>query len=134
MHPDFRLYLETSGIHHEATARLRDMVDVVSMDFKLPTASGQGPHWEEHKNFLLAAAGRNVFVKIVVTKDTAMEDIITAATIIARNKPDTILIIQPASGLIAPVPGRLIEFQDAALAIIPDVRVIPQVHKLLGLP
>ena len=43
-------------------------------------------------------------------------------------------IIQPAAGPLAPESTLLIEFQDTALGVIPDVRVIPQAHKILHVP
>ena len=130
----YRIYLETNGIQHRAMDGLRELVDVVSMDFKLPSATGLQPFWEEHKKFLSAARGTALFVKAVVTADTAREDILTSATIIAGYDASVPLIIQPAGGRFAPEPALLIDFQNAALGIIRNVRVIPQVHKILNVP
>lgn len=130
----FRIYLETSGIHHDAMARIRDLVDIVSIDFKLPSATGLRPFWEEHKNFLQAARGKTLFVKVVVTKDTKKDDILTSARIIAGFDRSMALIIQPAGGPLAPESNMFMDFQDAALGIIEDVRVIPQAHKILNVP
>jgi len=131
---EFRVYLETSGIHYEAMEKLKHLVHVVSMDFKLPSATGQRPLWEEHGKFLAAAGGVELFVKAVVTKDTKKADIITAASLIAGSGAPVLLVIQPASGALAPGPSVLLEFQNAALDIIPDVRIIPQAHKALNVP
>ncbi|MEK6698574.1 MAG: 7-carboxy-7-deazaguanine synthase QueE [Nitrospirota bacterium] len=131
---EFRVYLETSGIHYEAMEKLKQLVHVVSMDFKLPSATGQRPLWEEHGKFLAAARGVELFVKTVVTKDTKKGEIITAANLIAGSGAPVLLIIQPASGALAPEPSVLLEFQHSALDIIPDVRIIPQAHKALNLP
>jgi 7-carboxy-7-deazaguanine synthase len=130
----FRIYLETNGIHADIMQNIRDLVDVVSMDFKLPSATGLQPFWEEHKQFLSTAQGKSLFVKIVVTRDTKKDDLLTSARIIAGFDGSIPLIIQPAGGEFAPEPKLLIEFQDAALGIIPDVRVIPQAHKILKVP
>ena len=127
-------YLETSGIHHDAMKNIRDLVDVVSIDFKLPSATGLRPYWDEHKRFLEAARGKMLFVKVVVTGDTWEADVLTSARIIAGFEPSTVLVIQPAGGLLAPDSTMLMNFQDAALGILQDVRVIPQAHKMLNIP
>jgi 7-carboxy-7-deazaguanine synthase len=131
---DHRVYLETNGIHFDAMDAVGNLVDIVSMDFKLPSATGLPPYWEEHERFLVAAAHARLFVKAVVTRDTQGADILLSARLIARRDVTIPLVLQPANGPLAPDTRTLIEFQDAALAIIPDVRVIPQVHKMLNVP
>jgi 7-carboxy-7-deazaguanine synthase len=130
----FIVYLETNGIHPDAMKRIRELVDVVSIDFKLPSATGLRPYWEEHGKFIEVARGKTYFVKIVVTRDTTEEDVITSARIIAGNDRSTVLVIQPAGGSLAPESALLMDFQDTALGILEDVRVIPQVHKMLNVP
>ena len=49
------IYLETNGLQESAMAALRQHVDVISMDFKLPSATGLRPFWEDHRRFLEAA-------------------------------------------------------------------------------
>lgn len=129
-----RVYLETNGIHYDAMDAIGDLVDIVSMDFKLPSATSLPPHWEEHERFLVAAVHTRLFVKAVVTRDTLKADILFSARLIERHNAAIPLVLQPASGPLAPDSRTLIEFQDAALGIIPDVRVIPQAHKMLNVP
>jgi 7-carboxy-7-deazaguanine synthase len=130
----FRVYLETNGVHAEAMHDIRDMINVISMDFKLPSATGLQPFWAEHKQFLSAAKGTTLFIKAVVTRDTVTDDILTSARIIAGFDKTIPLIIQPAGGPLAPESARLIEFQNTALGLIADVRVIPQIHTMLRVP
>lgn len=130
----FRIYLETNGIHAGAMLDLRDMIDVVSMDFKLPSATGLRPFWDEHRQFLSAARGIPLFVKAVITSDTNSIDIITAARILAAFDRSIPFVLQPAGGQYAPRAAMLVAFQRAALELIEDVRIIPQAHKALGLP
>jgi len=130
----FILYLETSGIHHDAMKNIGDLVDVVSIDFKLPSATGLRPFWDEHEKFLEAARGKIVFVKAVVTIDTSEVDVLTAAGIIADFDRSMVFVIQPAGGLLAPESAMLMRFQEAALGTIEDVRVIPQAHVMLNVP
>jgi 7-carboxy-7-deazaguanine synthase len=131
---DHRVYLETNGILFDAMGAVANTVDIVSMDFKLPSATGLRPYWEEHERFLAAAVHARLFVKAVVTRDTLMEDILFSARLIAGRDGSIPLVIQPAGGPLAPEAKTLIDFQDAALGIIRDVRVIPQAHKTLKVP
>lgn len=130
----YRVYLETSGIHAEAMKSLRRLVDVVCMDFKLPSATGLRSFWREHESFLSAAKGSVIIIKAVVTASTSRGDVETAARLIREREPGASFIIQPASGAYAPAPEFLMELQNQALGSIADVRVIPQVHKILKVP
>lgn len=130
----FTVYLETNGIHHEAMKGICDLVDIVSVDFKLPSATGLRPFWDEHRKFLKTMHASQYFVKAVVTNDTKEDDILTTAGIIADADRSRVLVIQPASGPLAPESTKLMQFQDAALGIIDDVRVIPQTHIILNVP
>ncbi len=134
VHGRFSMYLETNGIHAESMAGLASLIDVVSMDFKLPSATGLGPFWDEHRKFLDAARGTKLFGKAVVTAGTVLEDVMTAAGIIAQHDDSLTLVIQPAAGRFAPDAELLIAFQNAALGVLRDVRIIPQVHHLLNVP
>jgi len=107
---------------------------VVSMDMKLPSATGQPARWDEHRRFLEAAAGSELFVKAVVTGNTTPDDILLAARLVAGHDASLPFILQPASGSFAPAPDSLLLFQAIALEVLANVRVIPQVHYLLRVP
>ena len=111
---------------------LYDLIDVVGMDFKLPSATGLRPFWDEHKQFMSAAQGKSLFIKTVVTRFTTLDDIKVSASIIAGFDKAILLIIQPAGGSFAPEAKTLMKFQDSALGIIANARVIPQAHKILN--
>jgi len=72
---NFRNYLETNGILHEALKEVIDYVDIVAMDLKLPSSTGLGDFWEEHRLFLKIASQREVFLKAVICSQTKEEDL-----------------------------------------------------------
>jgi organic radical activating enzyme len=134
MRDRWTVLIETAGVRVEDLLLIRDLVDVVSMDMKLPSATGLRPFWDEHERFLAASRGREVVVKAVVTADTVPDDIRRAAGIIAGIDPAIPLIIQPSGGTFAPSAETLLRMQRESLGILDEVRVIPQVHRWLGIP
>jgi len=54
--------------------------------------------------------------------------------LLAQHDRRLTFIIQPAGGTFAPDPKDVLRFQHLALALLEDVRVLPQVHKVLGMP
>ena len=122
------LYLETNGSLPEALKRVVAHFRVISLDFKIPSATGQKELWSEHERSLSIASDRDVFVKIVIDENVRMDELVTACTIIGRVDRAIPLVIQPVFGSRV---HNILELQDAALRIIDDVRVIPQVHKYL---
>lgn len=134
MRSNYRIFLETNGIQHAALKELASLIDVVSMDIKLPSATGQEERWNEHRMFLETAVGKDLCVKTVVTRDTVPEDLMKAAALVAPVAPSIPFIIQPAGGRLSPSAEYLIRLQNQALALLDDVRVVPQVHKVLLVP
>lgn len=131
---EFTIYLETNGTQHGAMGDLRGFIDIVSMDIKLPTAAGIKPCWQEHRAFLDASKGLRRYAKSVVTRETGVEDIMTAAALLAASDRTILYVLQPATGPLAPETTSLLDHQAAALALLDDVRIIPQVHTYLQLP
>ncbi len=130
-------YLETNGTMPSELSRVIDFVDIIAMDFKLPSSTGCRSYWDEHAEFLRIAGRKKVFVKAVVTPSTTHEDIMAAADLIRQIDPNLPFILQPATpaGSVGRIGNdRLIEFLDgAARKQLTSVRVIPQVHKALNI-
>lgn len=133
----YRVHLETNGTRPDDVAKLAGQIDVVAMDFKLPTASGVGDYFEEHAMFLRAAKGAKIFAKAVVTAKVTDDEIRRCAETIAASAKPIALIIQPVTphpdGDLPPNLARLMTMQRLASGIIDDVRVIPQIHRLMGI-
>jgi organic radical activating enzyme len=149
MYPDFikallpilrkkgtKSYLETNGTLPDELFGVIDLVDIVAMDFKLPSSTGERSFWDEHFEFLKIALKKNVFVKVVVTPDTTIEDFEKTVELINKAGKSVPLIIQPVtpsgSGKKEVSKEMLLRFLEIGLEHKLDhIRVIPQVHKML---
>ena len=130
-----RLYLETNGTLPEALEHVIDDIDIVSMDFKLPSAMYGKSFWSEHARFLRIAAKRSVFVKVVLTGETLDEEIREIVELIGSVNTSIPLIFQPVTpvnGVPAVAVAHTLRWQEMALQRLRDVRVIPQTHKIMG--
>jgi len=131
----FRVMLETNGTLTRAFNTVKQHIDIVSMDIKLPSSSRQGALWKKHAGFLAACADKEVVVKVVVAGDTPVAEVAKAARLVSDTMPGACFIIQPvsATGKGRAVPGdMLLEYYTEARGVLENVRVIPQTHKLMG--
>ncbi|MDD5174512.1 MAG: 7-carboxy-7-deazaguanine synthase QueE [Candidatus Omnitrophica bacterium] len=133
----FKTYLETNGTLPKELESVIDLIDIVAMDFKLPSSTGDRAYWNEHLEFLRIAMRKKVFVKSVVTTDTKKEDVEEAVRLIRGVNKKIPFIMQPATPVKnfdkRPGGNRLLEFLDIALKNeVENSRVIPQMHKILG--
>jgi pyruvate-formate lyase-activating enzyme len=148
-----RVYLETNGIEADAFGGIIPFVDVVAMDIKLPSAIG-AEAWDKHGKFLSRIAGTSLdpntpsgngggkylFVKVVVDDRSRLGEIESAARLIASVDRRIALILQPESGTMLSKkaePEAIVRLnrclesgRAAASAVLKDVRIIPQVHKI----
>lgn len=132
---NYRVYLETNGTLADELLKIIEYVDIIAMDIKLPSSSGSGPMWQAHKKFLCIASAKEVFVKIIITKDAVMKDLKQAVEIVKDVDVKIPFVIQPAADTKRiNSPGRqmisdFLKFADRHLS---DTRVMPQIHKLIG--
>ena len=135
-----RTYLETNGVLFQPLAQLLPWIDTIAMDIKPPSATQDRPLWEEHDRFLKTAreAGKELFVKIVVTADTSDLELGQAFDQVAAVDPRIPLILQPVTpwGAVreGPSTDQLNRWRRQAAERLAEVRIIPQVHRMLGVP
>lgn len=137
--PRRKILLETSGVMTAALATVLPYIDIVSMDIKLPSSTNMRPYWEQHADFLRAAraAKKETYCKIVVTGHTLAEEVMTAAQLIRDIDPSVPMILQPVHATAAfddTTAHRALQIDvQRCRELLPQVRVIPQMHKILGL-
>jgi 7-carboxy-7-deazaguanine synthase len=153
-----RLHLETAGAHPAALARVADSVDHVSLDLKLPADLGRPERvgavpghavpsaeavpasereWRAARQACLRIVrGRDACAKVVVTGERAAGDYEELLVDLAHLAPEVPLVLQPVTpmgGVRQVQPEELRELVDLALDQGLTVRVLPQVHRALGL-
>lgn len=128
--------LETNGVLPQRLRDVLPMVDIISMDIKPPSNTGEGAFWEEHATFLDLSRGKDLYVKLLVDEMTTEEDIVRATALVASIQPLVPVFIQPIvdpAGSPAISAARLTRLYCAAREQLGSVRVLPQTHKLLGI-
>lgn len=131
------VYLETNGLEEEAAVRIAPLVDIVSMDIKLPSLCGGGDFLHVYERVLPLFGKRELFCKVVVAEGFDLEELVAAAGMVARFDRGLPFIIQPATqvkGCRSVSGAALLECFDAVSSILDNVRVIPQCHNILGVP
>lgn len=123
-------YLETNGIFDKQLETIIDDLDIIAMDFKLPSSTKCRPYWEEHAAFLRVARRKEVFIKAVIGADTHKDDIIRSVSLVAAIDPTILFVLQPNyfdrhNGALE----KCEEFKDYCQQHLSDVQIMTQMHK-----
>jgi organic radical activating enzyme len=133
-----RVHLETGGHRPGPLADVLDAIDEATPDVKLASATGFPTPWDAHRATyrLLEAARKALCVKGVVAATTTVAEVVEAAAFCAAHVPAAPLVLQPvtaiAGGPPPPPATLLLALHGAARGVHPDVRVILQAHRLMG--
>jgi 7-carboxy-7-deazaguanine synthase len=130
-----KIYLETNSILKNNLEKIINYIDIISSDIKLPSSSGIENSFAEHDEFFKIAKKYNkeIFAKIVF--DENILDIELSHCIKLADKYNLMLILQPkmTEDKISINKEKTLEIFDKFLALHPNTRLIPQVHKFLGI-
>lgn len=155
-----KIFLETNGTLVVELEEILPLLDILAIDFKLPSSLEGKSYLETHHSFLQKSLEKICFVKIIITPLTQEEELKEYLLAIKDVSPSVPVILQPVTPVsdrdkdsdsvrdsdkesdrssnggsnrgTAVSPGRIFDLQGMALEILPEVRVIPQVHKMLG--
>lgn len=129
--PDIRIYLETNATLTDELLMVKDNIDTISADIKLPSSTGKNT-FDRHDKFLANCDGIFTFAKIVFDKNITDEEIKICANL--GKKHDIELILQPKmNGDKMSVDNVFCQnILNKFLNIYTNTRLIPQVHKFLN--
>ncbi|MBD2136270.1 7-carboxy-7-deazaguanine synthase QueE [Anabaena sp. FACHB-1237] len=134
------IYLETGGHRPKELQLILPYLDSVGMDLKLPSVSGE-TYWTEHEQFLQICfqSYTEVFVKIIVSQNTDIEELKRASCLVGGISPNISIFLQPVTPLersspsiLPPSPEQILQWQALMKDFVKSVRVIPQTHKMLN--
>lgn len=124
-----KIYLETNGILYDELEKIIDYVDVISMDIKLESATGQKNRYIHNQNFLKIATKKETFIKVVFDENIIPQEIDFCTQCAKQyNIP---LILQPKMPMSENL--ELEKIYNQFYANYDKTRLIPQVHKFLNL-
>ncbi|MFH1310637.1 MAG: 7-carboxy-7-deazaguanine synthase QueE [Candidatus Omnitrophota bacterium] len=137
-HDRHRIYLETNGILCDGLKKLIKYIDIIAMDFKLPSSTGISKNlWPMHEAFIQVAKNKELIVKTVITDSTTIDDIKQMGEIIKPLTEEISIILQPVT------PSPFIKIPDEEMVLYfreymrrttgKQVIVLGQTHKYLGI-
>lgn len=133
-----KTYLETSGTQPEFLKPLLPHTDIIAMDIKLPSATGERDYFSEHAQFLSLATQQTscqTYTKVVLNNQITADEVQSIITLMQPH-PSTLLVLQPESqpdGSTHLKASTLFQVQHTLLNSGIQVRVIPQTHKQLAI-
>jgi len=138
-HRKHEVYLETNGTMPDELKKIVDYVDIVAMDFKLPSfGGGEGDLLRLNEEFVKVVSDKELIIKTVITDSTSIDDIKIMGRALAGIKKDITIVLQP----VTPVNEQMKEPDREMLSYFKsyvkketdkEVIVMGQVHHCLGI-
>ncbi|AIC15602.1 radical SAM domain-containing protein [Nitrososphaera viennensis EN76] len=138
-----KTYLESACYDSARFAKVLPYIDICKIEFKMKDARAVVD--DKYYNNLLkneleclkiaTEAGKMPYIKVVVTNSTDVDEfsaLVKEVFRVASPKNIAGFIIQPSHKTDEPVLERLFAFYDAVYPFYDQVRVVPQLHKIIG--
>lgn len=139
-----RTYLESSCFDANRFLYLLPLIDICKVEFKLSDANAVDSN---HYSILLSNAlkclryavnnDKATYIKVVVSNLSKREELEELAEMIFNEiKKEDIkgFVLQPVHGINEPRLEHMLSLYDAIYQYYEDVRIIPQVHKVMSIP
>ncbi len=132
------IYLETNAGLPDSARTIADHIDIAACDIKLPEHRATRDYdslldAELQSIEIFHTSGAETFVKIIVLPETTEKSISGAVFGIKAIDDSIPLVMQPVTPLSVDL-CQLLDLMDFAGAHLSDVRMIPQLHRMIGIP
>ena len=137
----FGIYLETNGILWQALEEIIGWCDIIAMDLKPASVTKERSFLAEHREFLKRCHGKEVFIKIILSREIDVREFQDLIELVKDHLPKTPVILQPVSPATNENQAEghedpqlielMLELQRMAVRVIPHVRVMPRLHRIL---
>jgi organic radical activating enzyme len=137
-----RTYLESACYDSNRFAKVLPFLDICKIEFKLRDSKvvDEGNYDNLLNNELeclrlAVLSEKTTYIKIVVTNSSSVKefrDLVYRVFNIAKPADIAGFIIQPSHKIDEPTLERLFEFYDAVYPFYEQVRIVPQMHKVIG--
>ena len=132
------IYLETNAGLPDSARKIADHIDIAACDIKLPEHGATDDYdslldAELESIEIFHASGVETFAKIIVLPETTEKSISGAVFGIKAIDDSIPLVMQPVTPLSVNL-CQLLDLMDFAGTHLSDVRMIPQLHRMIGIP
>ncbi len=125
-------YLETNATLWKDLEKIEKHIDIISADIKLPSSTKIKPLWTLHDKFFETAKKYNkeIFAKVVFNDEITEDEIKNCIQLAKKHELE--LILQPQTKNNEILPKSTSKIFERFLSEYNHTRLIPQVHKYLG--
>ena len=127
-----QIYLETNATLFENYLEIAPWIDIVSADIKLASATGINGLSEKHDKFFALCAHKDCYVKVVFDSKIKREEIVETCDLARKYGFEIVLSPMMISKKMSVDSAFVSMVLDEYLKCYNKVRVIPQVHKFIG--
>lgn len=141
-HTNLKTYMESSCFDSELFSKILPYMDICKVEFK--TEDSKVVEDEHYDNLLLnefrclelaVQNNKTTYIKIVVTNSTKLDSFKNLVYNISKKiRTSDIMgfVIQPSDSIDQPTVNKLLDVYDIVQPMYPEVRIIPQLHKVIG--
>lgn len=137
-----RTYIESSCFDSSRFAEILPYIDICKIEFKMSDSRAV-----DYKNYadllyneirclnLAISQSKSTYIKIVVTNSTNIiefRNLVKEIFKVANANNLIGFVIQPSYGMDEPTLEKLLGFYDCVYPVYEEVRIVPQLHKLIG--